>query len=325
MSARESNSLRTAARLENLRKAILFRTRRPAFWRLRLLYIQLRYQFLSFYFGQVPRWRLWLRALGDQDRVLPDFVVTGAIKCATTDFAANLVMHPNIHHPLCKEIHTVHPPRLKLYYPTKKKLKALSAVCGPMRCGYFGPFLQSLRVATNLHAISPNLKVVVLLRDPAFRAYSHWKWEVLWAGPQGRRLEHFQEFNTYIRMALDFFPEYPMDTACGVPLLQSGIYYRAVEVWIELFGADNVLVLDVGQYICDRQPVLASVHDFLKLDPISIPVDDEIINENPLRLSGIDSDSLELFRGFYRPYNEKLYRLLSKDFHWDDQQRAASR
>nr|WP_269783521.1 sulfotransferase domain-containing protein [Marinibactrum halimedae] len=170
-----------------------------------------------------------------------------------------------------------------------------------------------------LHALNPDCKVIITLRDPVDRAYSYWKWEVFVGGKrleQSSKGQHFRSFSDYIARALSLFPSIPMESVAGMPVLESGIYHKAVELWIERFGRDNVLVMDVADYFRERQPVLDKVQNFLELPVMEIPEYTKKANENPMKLPPPDPHTLAALAKFYQPYNQKLFELLGTKFSW---------
>jgi hypothetical protein len=281
----------------------------------RIVFI-IEYQFLPHYFGRVPRWRVLLRRLSLRKRVIPDVVVTGPIKGGSSDLASHLMLHPGVIPPLAKEVPSSYPERWRPYYPTEREMARATRKTGSARTCYFGPWMHRLRLMDNVRATIPDAKIVIALRDPVDRAFSHWKWEVLWAGREAKSISYFQSFDAFVRMAIDLFPGFPMDTRCGVPFLRTGIYHKAVELWFERFGRENVLVLDAGAYFRDRGSVLSEIYRFLDLPDVPTPDYPGTINENPLEFDPPEESTRCTLGEFYQPYNTKLYDLLNVDFGW---------
>ncbi len=286
----------------------------------RLIKAGIEYQFLSYYFGSVPKWRVLARKLLSAKRIAPDYVMTGPSKSGSSDLVSHLLLHPNILHPLAKELRLYANKDWRLYYPTVKEKKNLERnIVGPARCGYLEPTLSNLKVLERLHDVNPDCKVIITLRDPVARAYSYWKWEIFVGGSrlkQNKKMAYFQDYSKYIERALDLFPSIKMETVCGPQVLESGIYYKAVEQWINRFGRKNVLVLDVAEYFQDRQPVLEKIQKFLGIPVISIPEYGKKTNENPIKLPPPDPKTKSKLAKFYQPYNKKLFKLIGFEFDW---------
>ncbi|WDE02357.1 sulfotransferase domain-containing protein [Thalassomonas actiniarum] len=275
------------------------------------------YQFLSYYFARVPGWRLFLRRLYSKDRIAPNYVVIGPMKNGSSDLVTHLQMHPNVMHPLAKEIASRNVEQVKLHYPTIKEKQRLEEQSQhPVRCGYLKPELNNMGLMDHLYELNPQSKIIITLRDPVSRAYTHWKWEVFLGGEFLRSDPHFETFEQYAERALDLFPSLPMKTACGFPPLQTGIYYQAVEKWINRFGRENVLILDSAEYFLNRQPTLERVQEFLELPIVDIPEYGDKANENPIKLPPANQKTKSMLAEFYKPYNQKLFDLLGQEFDW---------
>jgi hypothetical protein len=274
------------------------------------------YQFLPHYFGSPPPWRLLLRMLSGE-RALPDFAVVGPIKSASSDLAVNLMLHPAIIPPLAKEFPWPDPEAWRVFYPTLPAKARHAKIHGAALSPFLAPYLHWMEVTYRFSRANPNAKIILTLRDPVERAYSHWKWEYFLAGkPSATSFPFLRTFAEYVAHALEVFPEYPMYTACGARLLDTGIYWKAVAYWMECFGRDRVLVLDTADYFRDRNVQLRKIYDFIGLPHHAVPDCLTKVNENPLTLPSPDEESLERLRAFYRPYNQKLWAVLGNEFDW---------
>jgi len=273
------------------------------------------YQFLPHYFGGVPRWRVALRKAVSA-RAVPDFAVVGPIKGGSSDLGVHLLSHPCVVPPLAKEVPDSNPDSWRPYYPSMHEMRRTAGRFGVSRSPYLGPFLHWVDLMDGLHSVSPRMPIVITLRNPVQRAYSHWKWDCFLAGK--KRLErecYLKTFSAYVEHALDLFPSCSQ-SVCGFPLLEVGIYHKAVELWIKRFGRERVLVIDMATYFASRATVLDRIHDFLGIAR-TVVSDSPIINENPLSLPASDPSTNRLLSEFYRPYNERLRDLLGEDFGWD--------
>ena len=118
-------------------------------------------------------------------RVLPDFIVIGCQKCATTSLYDYLIQHPNISSATEKEIHffdsnyNVGITWYRSFFPTVfskqfsklRKEKFVTGEASPMYI--FNPI-----VSKRILSILPNVKLIAILRNPIDRAYSHYNMQV---------------------------------------------------------------------------------------------------------------------------------------------------
>lgn len=287
---------------------------RKLFARIRIL---VETQFLSHYFGRPPKWRMVVRRFGDK-RTLPDFCVIGPYKSGTSDMAVNLCLHPAVMAPLTKEITQPDPQKWRTYYPTPAQKEAHAKNYGAAVSPYLAPYLHSVERAYLISRNMPEAKIVLILRDPAARVYSHWKWEYFLAG-QRRAAEYpfLKTFEAYVDSALGLFPENTMFTACGTQPLHTSIYVHAVEYWLERFPREQVLVLNMAEYWKSRSAALNRIYDFIGLERFDVPLTDVKTNSNPLtHLPPADEASMQKLREFFRPYNERLFDVIGARFEW---------
>jgi hypothetical protein len=274
----------------------------------------LRYQFLPHYFGRPPKWRLWLRSLRGP-RILPDFACLGTVKSGTSDLSTYLFQHPSILPPLSKEIHTVYTEAWRPHYPTIAEYQRVVDTTGRAMSGYFTPWMHQVPLMDAYKSAKPDAKIILLLRDPVERAFSHYKWDLFLGGKWQAKIPYYRSFSEYVETALDLFPQTPLPSRCGFPLLQSGIYAKSVELWMKRFGLANVLVLRSEDFFADISGTVCRIHEFLGLPPIP-PLLHGVVNQNPMKSPEFADDTRSRLREFYRPWNQQLYQLLDRDLGW---------
>lgn len=274
------------------------------------------YQFLPHYFGSPPEWRVLLRRIFG-NRTLPDFSVVGPIKSGTSDLSVSIMLHPNVMSPLAKEFYYDDIDCWKWFYPTKKQKAAHEALHGLALSPFLSPHFHDMEVIYNLSRLSPKRKAVLVLNNPIKRLYSQWKWELFIAGKSRSSILPFlSDFSTYVNKALSVYPVCPMYTACGHQPLQTSIYWKAVEYWIECFGRENVLILDVNEYFSDKNIFLGKILDFVGLPSFIFPDFKKNINENPIILPSPDEKSVSMLKSFFEPHNNKLWEVMDMEFNW---------
>lgn len=299
-----------------LYRAMSASEQRRNFWR--HLAERIRFHFLPFFFGHPPKWRMRMRRLASRNRVVPDFAVIGPIKSGTSDMAVMLMCHPNIVRPFVKEVRPFFPRRaVAAYYPSVRQMRRTEKARGAAVTGYFSPWLGLPGIPEYLRAELGIKKVIIPLRDPVKRAYSHWKWEIfLHQGRGGVVEKRLQAYRDYVECCLGLFPYSPRSHCSSISMLQLGIYTPVVNECYEIFGRDAVLVVNVEDYIKDRARSLDEMAEFLGLSRFSWPVDRRPINENPLKFEAPDRQTAERLARFYQPFNQELYRTMGRTFSW---------
>jgi len=283
---------------------------------LRLVQGYLQYQFLPHYFTRPPKWRMLLRRFAGR-RALPDFGLIGIPKGGSSDLAVSIMSHPNVLGPIVKEFISLDPEGWRTYYPTERKKRSYAKLNGRVLCPYLAPFMHHMELVDRFAHTRPNAKIILVLRDPAQRVYSQWKWEYLLAGPSlAPSLPFLRTFSEYVNKALESFPDVEMYTGLGYPALQTSIYYRSVQSWINAFDSKQVLVLDVADHFGDRNLFLNRICAFLEIPPFEFPDPPQKTNENLLKLPPPDDESLNNLKAFFQPYNERLWDVIGERFNW---------
>ena len=273
-------------------------------------------QFLPHYFAHPPRWRKLLRRLS-RNRTVPDFCVVGPPKCATSDLAVSVLMHPDIIPPLAKEIPGPDPENWRLYYHTARQKARHAQRHGLSLSPYLHPSLHWIEVPHTLAQARPGAKIVIVLRDPIKRLYSHWKWELFLSGKtRAERLPFLTTFDAYVDKSLEMHGHGIMFTASGAPGLIHSIYWKAVEDWIECFGRDNVIVLNIADYFSDSIAFMRRIHEFVGLPPMDIPQPRSRTNENPIQAPPPSKHAIARLQDFFSPYNDKLWEVIGEHFDW---------
>ncbi len=119
-------------------------------------------------------------------RALPDFVVLGVQKAGTSTLRDLLFEHPDIYWASRKEVHFLDwsrdrgPNWYRSWFPLRSTLRrherrtGRRAVTGEKTPDYF--FLDG--ADAQLHELVPHARLIVALRDPVDRAFSHWRMDI---------------------------------------------------------------------------------------------------------------------------------------------------
>jgi len=246
-------------------------------------------------------------------RLTPDFLIVGAQRCGTTSLFKTLVQHPAVARPfLRKGVH---------YFDTSYERGwewyrghfPLSATSGARRRGgrvvtgesspyyMFHPWAPH-RIATDL----PDVRLLVLLRDPVERAYSAHCHE----SAKGFESLPFEEAldaepsrldGELERMLAD--PGYRSHVHQHNAYLMRGQYIDQLLALERAVGRDQILVLDSGDFFSDPEPVFAQVLAFLDL-PLDSRINYERHNaRNRAPMSDLLRSRLD---AHFAPFDERL-------------------
>ena len=183
-----------------------------------------------------------------------NFFMVGGEKCGTTWFYFRLDKHPEVFLPSAKEIgyfnslssnHVVN--RSYEEQSDETYLKNFDGFNREKICGEIMPmYLCDKDAPRRIHQFAPNSKILISLRNPVDRAYSHY-WMAM-----GKEMEHrsFQEV---------FESE-------DARMILRGLYGQQVKQYHELFGKENVHVIFYEEFFKDPQANLNPVCNFLGID-----------------------------------------------------------
>jgi hypothetical protein len=253
-------------------------------------------------------------------RPLPDFLVIGAQKAGTTALYAYLRWHPAITGPSWKEVSFFdrHHARGPAWYRGNFPLTLLAGRSRPPLVGeaspsyVFHPFAPA-RVA----ALLPDARLIVLLRDPVDRAYSHYQHEVA----LGRETLPFEEAlaqeeertrGEVERMLAD--PGYFSHAWWDFTYLARGRYAEQLERWLAVFPRAQLLVLPAQELAHRPAETYARVLAFLGASPHDLEAYPRIFERT---YADMAPDTRRWLAAYYAEPNRHLGELLGQDLGWE--------
>lgn len=259
--------------------------------------------------------------------VLPDFYILGAEKCGTSSLYQYLIDHPCVEPCISKE------PRYfsnyfdrgvnwyKIGFPfkfhkfIKKYIFKKAFMTGEATVRY----LDHPHTPRRIKKLTPNAKFIILLRDPVDRAYSQYSYSVYGKHetlPFEDAIKKEKERITpeYEKIKKD--ENFSSDNYFYFSYLERGIYVDKLKHWMKIFPKEQFLILHSKDLFENTSDVFKQVLDFLGL-PEWYPPKYKIrgiVNKMPPMQSSTRQELVE----FFRPHNERLYKFLDINFHWDD-------
>jgi sulfotransferase family protein len=261
-------------------------------------------------------------------RALPDFLVIGTKRGGTTSLWNYLIRHPLVPRLFpawnTKTSHYFEEnwPRGEQWYrshfPTDRRRHALERRHGaPPRVGEAAPLYMFHPLApARVHALMPAVRLIVLLRDPVERAYSHWKER----RTEGREPLSFAdalaaepartagERERLIRDPALFSEPYDWHTYRA-----RGRYLEHLEPWLERFDRSQILFLPSEDLYRDPAASYAGVLRFLAL-PAYDPGGYEVYNDR--KSAPMDPALRDELTEHFRPHNQALADRLGMTFDW---------
>lgn len=258
-------------------------------------------------------------ALGHHLR--PSFLVIGAQKAGTTSLARYLEEHPGVRRPAVKEIayfnvdarYRKGPGFYHSHFPLP-----LQVPRGTLTFEATPDYLPDPRCPDRVHAYDPDMKLIVMLRDPVDRAYS--AWNMFRRFQDYARFAHLGDDRTFDRAVTDELARMErgvLDPEPGGPNhLRYGLYARQLRRWLERFGQDRLLILESRDLKRDHQGTLNRVARFVSLPVIDWPKSEESsfnVGEYQERMTDAMRERL---RELYAPHDEELGQLLGAPPSW---------
>ncbi len=285
--------------------------------------LNLRRQFLPYYFIPPPMWRVLARAASPAKRVTPDFACIGPVRSGTTLFTDYIMQHPAVVLPLAKELNIKDAPLMRLVlaqFPTEKQKARVKKENGVAITGYCSPVVPGMLFPYFAHNVSSSAKIVIILRNPVERTFSHWRWDQMaismvkndpiWKNTPG--------FDEIIRLEMELARQGAGagTSISGTPVggyLQGSMYLPFIKHLHRFYPKDQVKVVNANAFFKDPAATAREVYRFLGL-PDYEPIPTPVKNAGPKMK--LDDKTRDLLEAFFAPLNEKLYDYIGVDFGW---------
>ncbi len=258
-------------------------------------------------------------------RLLPDFVIIGAVKAGTTSLYGWLRRHPDIAPASAKEVHFFDYNYFRgtnwyrSHFPRTADRTAFAAEHGhPFITGEASPsYISHHWVPQRMATVLPQAKLLVAMRNPVDRAYSQYQMSC-------RENEETLDFAAAVaaeeqrlapehaRLAAD--PRYNSWPIGCWSYLMRGRYAEQIERWLVHFPREQFHFLSLEELARDPQGVLDDVHAFLGVSP------HRYADLQPMHTASygeLDPATRAQLSEYFRPHNERLYALVGRDLGWE--------
>jgi hypothetical protein len=249
-----------------------------------------------------------------QARALPDAVILGAQKCGTSSLHNYLTQHPDVIPPLRKEVHyfDLNYGRGEDWYRAhfgRLDQPGLNLDSSPY-------YLFHPVVPERLHELLPDARLIVLLRDPVRRAYSHYWHE----RDKGREPLSFEEAIAAEPARIE---QADAELASGAlersrehqlhSYLARGRYAEQLERWFALFPREQFLVLRFEDLVREPLVVLNQALAYLGLPAVDSA---DLEARNTRKYPPMSEETAERLRNYFATHNRRLETLLGHAMGW---------
>lgn len=253
------------------------------------------------------------RYLTAKKRGLPDFIIIGAQKAGTTSLYNYLAEHPDMLPSKNKEVHYFDENYdrgsdwYRSFFPLKSELEhKITGEASPL-------YIYDEKVASRVKELLPDIRFIVLLRDPAKRAISHVQ-HMIRRGVEKRSLQELFENGFDARLALERSLTDPWRRKTFT-YLDRGCYARQLKHWFRYFDPSQFLILRSEDFYKSTPEVVGNTLDFLGLRPYDGINYAKAHNQHAYK--DPDPELLQSLRQWYAPYNKELQDLIGKEFSWN--------
>ena len=267
--------------------------------------------------------RIYCNILGPT-HILPDYIIIGAAKSGTTSLYEYMIKNPRIEPAITKQIHYFDKyfsrgsNWYKTTFPKKSKKNKILKEFGEFQTGEATPmYMEHPLAPKRVHDLIPNVKLIVLLRNPVERAYSRYNMELKnnnenltfeeTIEQEPERLE-----GEFEKMKND--ENYFSHSYDAHAYVTTGIYADQLERWFEYFPREQFLIIKSEDFFEQPNKIMNKVFDFLQ---ISIFKQDKFEKFREGNYPSMKPETREKLVEFFKPHNKRLYELLGIDFGWD--------
>ncbi len=272
--------------------------------------------------GIQRRYRKWSKAARIRYKIatspwrkLPEFIIIGTQKGGTTSLFSYLQQHPNVMMPWLKEPHffNTHFDKGVEWYRRFFPLKSSRKIGG----GVTPCYMYHPQVAERMAALLPDVKLIVMLRNPVDRAYSGYIMgrDYGWDSTETFEAALKQE-KDHKKLEINILQEnknYYSEARDKLFYLERSKYYSQLSVWFRYFKREQFLFIKSENFFENPKKELTKIYDFLGIKHI-YPTD--LRPRNARQYDALSPEIRTELEVFFQEENEKLIELLGEEFNW---------
>lgn len=260
----------------------------------------------------------YYRLFTSTKRAFPHFIIIGAQRSGTTSLYSMLCQHPQIKKAFRKEVHFFDNNFYKgvnwykAHFPLRSVLKNSNSITGEASPYYmFHPF-----AIPRIKNTCPDAKLIVILRNPVYRAYSHYKHEIK------RGIETMPTFEEAIKrenerlknVSYNFMEKgYSQNAHQNYTYITRGKYLFQIKRVFEYFDKSQVFIDCFENFKNDSVRFCNLVFDFLEIKKFNIT--EEHLNKT--KGEDLSQATKEKLKSYYADDNNELFEYLGRTFPWE--------
>ena len=235
----------------------------------------------------------------------PDFVIIGAGKAGTTSLYRYLGKHPQILLPNKKELRFFDRNFERGY---QWYLAQFPGICdrSDLLTGEASPsYFYEDQAAQRLYDFAPEIKIIVMLRNPVERTISGYY--------QNRKLGINQLTLAAIveQEIADINARNEAQLAHSSGILGQSLYYYKLKRWLGIFPKNQFLIFKSENFFANSAESMAETFDFLSLPNVN---NHHYSKHNKGSYPEVSSEIKQQLKSFFAPHNQKLAQFFNMDF-----------
>jgi len=254
-------------------------------------------------------------------RLLPHFIIPGETKCGTTSFFRSLYRHPLIKPSYIKEPNNFiryggTSLFCRMHYPLIfNKIILRKLLVGEASVEYF----SKPEVPKAIFSLIPDVKLIIMLRNPVSRAISDFKM-MKEAGVE------LGEFDTVISQAISWLQDKSLEKLVSTAIkldapplryVTKGCYWNSLKAWFDVFPREQFLFIKSENFFTNPQSELNRTYKFLGLDTYEI--DDVLHLRKAKREIKCSHQTIEKMVEYFKECNHFLSKEIGGDFIWEEE------
>ena len=257
-----------------------------------------------------------------QNRVLPDIIIVGAMKAGTTSLFAYLRQHPHLLPSFRKEIHFFDGglnPEVdtfergqrwyRAHFPLREDMGVWQKTFEASPFYIFNPLAPQ-----RIFDLTPQTKIIALLRNPSERAVSHYFHEKRKNRETLPIREAFQKEEVRLEQIVRE-EDYKSNAFIHQSYKKRGLYREQLERYFNLFPREQVLVIKSEDLYAEPGKCLKKVFEFAGVDA-DCKVENLVPKNVAKNRSDVAPEVYDDLNTYFAPHNRALYELIGEDYGW---------
>ena len=313
-------------------------------------------------FMMFPTFELLFRLITYKYRRLPDFYVFGEMKCGTTTLS-QLLNKIGCKGPFSLINHFMSVDKESNYFLGIQGLQFTKtkyySMCFPLKSN---PFTNKRKlfdaspdrlwfphIFKRIHSLTPNTKIIIMIRNPIYRTKSHLQHNIFEAKEIENELQYKRDINhSTLTQTIQWFENNKdivnkhldelekldinhklsqyLDTLAMLwmlPIIQRSMYYSNIQRLLKLFERKQLLIINVEDLNRNLKQTLKKICKFIEYD-----VDENLLNQlcnqkkqqhankALINVEMSEKEKLLLYE-IFKEENKKLFEFLGQDLGWN--------